>query len=94
MQTIAINNEAYANATEATVFGPFFVEERPGSRARRRHRRRRAPGSRAGSRAPSPTPTATRSPRARIEVWEADEDGLYDVQYGDDRIAGRGHLFS
>jgi hydroxyquinol 1,2-dioxygenase len=26
MQTIAVNNQAYANATEATVFGPFFVE--------------------------------------------------------------------
>src|ERR1700709_1767411 len=29
MQTVAINNEAYANATEATVFGPFFVENAP-----------------------------------------------------------------
>jgi hydroxyquinol 1,2-dioxygenase len=26
MQTITINNQAYANATEATVFGPFFVD--------------------------------------------------------------------
>jgi sugar diacid utilization regulator len=26
MQTIAVNKQAYANATEATVFGPFFVE--------------------------------------------------------------------
>jgi hydroxyquinol 1,2-dioxygenase len=33
-------------------------------------------------------------PNARIEVWEADEDGLYDVQYTDDRVAGRAHLFS
>ena len=31
-------------------------------------------------------------PGARIEVWEADADGLYDVQYGDDRVTGRGHL--
>ena len=29
MQTIAVNNEAYKNATEATVFGPFFVEDAP-----------------------------------------------------------------
>ena len=29
MQTIAVNNLAYANATEATVFGPFFVEGAP-----------------------------------------------------------------
>lgn len=29
MQTIAINNEAYGDATEATVFGPFFVKGSP-----------------------------------------------------------------
>src|SRR5438445_7415816 len=29
MQTITVNNEAQANATEATVFGPFFVEGSP-----------------------------------------------------------------
>ena len=27
-------------------------------------------------------------------MWEADEDGFYDVQYDDDRTAGRGHLFT
>jgi hydroxyquinol 1,2-dioxygenase len=31
---------------------------------------------------------------ARIEVWEADDDGQYDVQYDDGRVAGRAHLFS
>jgi hydroxyquinol 1,2-dioxygenase len=31
-------------------------------------------------------------PGARIDVWEADVDGFYDVQYGDDRVSGRGHL--
>jgi hydroxyquinol 1,2-dioxygenase len=29
MQTITINNEAYQNATEATVSGPFFVGGSP-----------------------------------------------------------------
>ena len=30
---------------------------------------------------------------ARIEVWQADEDGFYDVQYADlDEPRGRGHL--
>ncbi|MGW3960657.1 dioxygenase family protein [Amycolatopsis sp. NPDC005003] len=29
---------------------------------------------------------------ARIDVWEADEDGFYDVQYSDDRSVGRGRL--
>ena len=27
-------------------------------------------------------------------MWEADEDGCYDVQYGDDRTAARAHLFT
>src|SRR6476469_1689340 len=29
MQTVAINNEAYGTATEATVFGPFFTQDPP-----------------------------------------------------------------
>jgi hydroxyquinol 1,2-dioxygenase len=33
-------------------------------------------------------------PNALIEVWEADDDGFYDVQYTDDRVAARGHLHS
>jgi hydroxyquinol 1,2-dioxygenase len=37
MQTVAVNNTAYKNATEATVFGPFFAEGAPLHRAGRRH---------------------------------------------------------
>ena len=33
-------------------------------------------------------------PKARIEVWEADDEGFYDVQYGDDRVSGRAYLYS
>lgn len=29
MQTIAVNNRAYKGATDATVFGPFFVDDAP-----------------------------------------------------------------
>ncbi|MFD6141845.1 intradiol ring-cleavage dioxygenase [Promicromonospora sp. NPDC060271] len=93
MQTIAINNEAYANATEATVFGPFFVDDAP---------RVDNGGDIAGGATGQPcwvegtvTDTSGRPvPGARIEVWEADEDGFYDVQYGDERTAGRAHLYS
>ena len=93
MQTIAVNNEAYGDATEATVFGPFFVEDSPEIELG---------GDIAGGAAGQPcwvegTVTDTDGnpvPGARIEVWEADEDGFYDVQYGDDRIAARGHLFT
>ena len=91
MQTIAVNNEAYENATEATVFGPFFVEDAP-----------EIPigGDIAGGASGQPcwvegtvTDTAGNPvPGARIEVWEADDDGFYDVQYTDGRVAGRAHL--
>lgn len=93
MQTIAVNNEAVGNATEATVFGPFFVEDAP-----------RIPlgGDIAGDAAGQPcwiegTVTDTSGspvPGARIEVWEADDEGFYDVQYTDGRVAGRAHLFA
>ncbi|MCP2265087.1 intradiol ring-cleavage dioxygenase [Promicromonospora thailandica] len=93
MQTIAMNNVASGNATEATVFGPFFVDDAP---------RIENGGDIAGGATGQPcwvegtvTDTSGRPvPGARIEVWEADEDGFYDVQYGDDRTAGRAHLFT
>jgi hydroxyquinol 1,2-dioxygenase len=91
MQTITINNEAYANATEATVFGPFFLAGSPDVGLG---------GDVAGGAPGEPcwvegTVTDTEGRPvvgARIEVWEADAEGLYDVQYGDDRVTGRGHL--
>ncbi|WP_374976533.1 dioxygenase [Microbacterium trichothecenolyticum] len=93
MQVIGVNNEAYGDATEATVFGPFFVEDAP-----------EIPlgGDMAFGAAGEPcwvvgTVRDTDGKPvvgARIEVWEADEDGLYDVQYSDDRRAARAHLFT
>ncbi|GAB3177800.1 hydroxyquinol 1,2-dioxygenase [Micromonospora palomenae] len=93
MQTITVNNEAYRNATEATVFGPFFVDGSPEIELG---------GDIAAGASGQPcwvegTVTDTDGklvPHARIEVWEADEDGFYDVQYGDDRVAARGHVYS
>ncbi|MET0930791.1 MAG: dioxygenase [Aeromicrobium sp.] len=93
MQTIAINNEAYGDATEATVFGPFFVDDAPhvelgGNLAGD------APGQPCWVQGTVSDIEGRPIAGARIEVWEADEDGFYDVQYDDDRVAGRGHLFS
>lgn len=93
MQTIAVNNQAYEDATEATVFGPFFLEDAP---------RIEAGGDIAFGAVGQPawiegTVTDTEGtpvPNARIEVWECDDDGLYDVQYDDGRMAGRAHLFT
>jgi len=93
MQTIAVNNRAYGNATEATVFGPFFVEGSPEVALG---------GDISGGAAGEPcwvegTVSDTKGKPlagARIEVWEADQDGLYDVQYDDERTAARAHLFT
>lgn len=93
MQTITMNNQAFADATEATVFGPFFVADAP---------RFELGGDIAGGARGEPcwVEGAVRDTDgrpvagARIEVWEADDDGFYDVQYDDGRTAGRAHLFS
>lgn len=93
MQVVAVNNEAYENATEATVFGPFFVDDAP---------RIELGADMSFGAVGEPcwiegtvTDTDGRPiAGARIEVWEADEDGFYDVQYTDDRTAARAHLFS
>lgn len=93
MQTITINNEASGGATEATVFGPFFVQNSPeveiGGDI--------AFGAKGEPCWVEGTVTDTDGipvPGARIEVWEADEDGFYDVQYDDGRTSARAHLFS
>jgi hydroxyquinol 1,2-dioxygenase len=91
MQTVTINNEAHADATEATVLGPFFVDDAP---------RVELGGDIAAGAAGQPCwvegtvrdTTGAPVARARLDVWEADEAGFYDVQYNDDRTAARGHL--
>jgi hydroxyquinol 1,2-dioxygenase len=88
MLTVAVNAPATAGATESTVFGPFFVEDAPevplgGDIARG------AKGSPCYVSGTVRSADGTPLPGARIEVWEADEDGFYDVQYDDDRSAGR-----
>ena len=93
MQTIAINNAAYENATEATVFGPFFAEGSPEVAMG---------GDISGGATGEPcwvhglVTDTTGHPvaNALIEVWEADAEGLYDVQYRDGRIAARAHLYT
>ena len=93
MMTVAINAPTSAGATELTVVGPFFVTGSPeiplGGDITGDARGR-----------PCYTSGTVRStggepvPGARIEVWESDEDGFYDVQYPDGRTGGRGWLRS
>ncbi|WP_327657620.1 intradiol ring-cleavage dioxygenase [Streptomyces sp. NBC_00483] len=91
MQTVTVNNEAHGDATEATVFGPFFVEDSPavplgGDISAG------APGEPCWVEGTVIDTAGTPLAGARIEVWEADETGHYDVQYDDHRTAARGHL--
>jgi hydroxyquinol 1,2-dioxygenase len=92
MLVIGINHRHPTGATESTVFGPFFVEGSPGFQ-NGDDIANGAPG------APCFVSGTVRSvdgdpiPGAHIEIWQADEDGLYDVQYdGLDEARGRGHL--
>ena len=93
MLTVGINAPRSAGATESTVLGPFFVAGAPeiplgGDLA---HGASGDPcwveGRILGT---GGEPVAG----ARIEVWQADADGFYDVQYEGTRTAGRGWLRS
>lgn len=91
MQMISMNNPANENATEATVLGPFFVEDAP---------KIQMGEDMSFGAAGEPLWVTGRVvdafgqpvAGARVEVWEADEDGFYDVQYSDDRTAARAHF--
>jgi hydroxyquinol 1,2-dioxygenase len=93
MQTIAVNNQAYRNATESTVFGPFFVEDAP-EIANGGDIAGGAPGQPCWVEGTVTDTEGNPVSGARIEVWEADEDGFYDVQYSEHRVSGRAHLYS
>lgn len=93
MQTITINHPVDDTITESTVLGPFFVAGAPEINNG---------GDLAFGAAGEPcwvegtvrdehgAPIAG----ARLEVWEADDDGFYDVQYDGPRLAARAHLFT
>lgn len=93
MLTVEINQAADPAATESTVFGPFFLSESPyvelgGDLAQG------ASGQpllvQGTVRGLSGEPVRG----ALLQVWGADEDGLYDVQQEGVRIANRGHLIA
>jgi protocatechuate 3,4-dioxygenase beta subunit len=93
MQMITINNEAYEDATEATVLGPFFVDGAPlvengGDLSFG------AVGEPCWVEGTVADTDGNPLPGARLEIWEADDDGLYDVQREGDQLSARGHLFT
>jgi hydroxyquinol 1,2-dioxygenase len=91
MQTITINDAAEGDVTESTVLGPFFVAGSPqieqgGDIASG------APGEPCWVEGTVRDADGTPIPGALLEVWQADDDGFYDVQYTDGRTAARGRL--
>lgn len=80
MLTVAANNDKPAGCTEATVFGPFHVEGAP----------HYALGDDIANGARG-TPCLVRGTvrgidgrpvaGARLDIWQSDEEGLYDVQH-------------
>ncbi|GAA1721587.1 protocatechuate 3,4-dioxygenase subunit beta [Fodinicola feengrottensis] len=92
MATIKVNHPAGGKVTESTVLGPFFVSDSPdfvnGDDI-----------SQGAAGQPCYVSGVVRDedgnlvPNAFMEVWQADEDGFYDVQYpGLDTAQGRGRL--
>lgn len=92
MLTVAMNNDKPAGCTEATVFGPFHVEDAP-------HYELGADISNGARGIPCVVRGTVRGsngkavPNAHIDVWQSDEEGLYDVQHAEiDHAQGRGIL--
>lgn len=91
MQTVAVNHPTAVHVTESTVLGPFFVAGAPAID----HGGDIAFGA---SGEPCWVEGTVRDEHgellggAHLEVWEADDDGFYDVQYDGDRVAARGRL--
>ena len=90
----ALNNRRPEGYTEATVFGPFYVEGAPTVELG-------ADISNGAKGEPCFVSGTVRGDDGRtvagaeLHVWQADEDGLYDVQYADrDRLAARAVLRS
>jgi len=92
MLTVAMNNDKPEGCTEATVFGPFHVEGAP-------HYELGADIANGAQGIPCIVRGTVRGmdgepvPGAHIDVWQSDEDGLYDVQHGEiDHAQARGIL--
>jgi hydroxyquinol 1,2-dioxygenase len=93
MLVTAQNNARPAGCTEATVFGPFFVQGAPeyANGADISNGAKGAPCFVSGQ-----ISTLENEPLAgvSIDVWQSDEDGFYDVQTSGEEHRARGRLRS
>jgi hydroxyquinol 1,2-dioxygenase len=94
MLVVGINDRRPPEATESTVFGPFFVDGAPGF-ANGDDIATGAPGEPCFMQGRVLGVDGEPIAGARVDVWQADEDGFYDVQYaGLDEPRGRGYLIT
>ena len=94
MLVVGLNHSKHADVTPSTVFGPFFVDGSPAF-ANGDDIANGAPGEPCLVHGRILSVTGEPVAGARIEVWQADDDGFYDVQHdGLDEPRGRGHLYS
>jgi len=80
MLVTALNNKKPAGCTEATVFGPFHVEDSP-RYALGDDVANGAVGQPCFVRGRVVGPDGQGIAGAELQVWQADADGMYDVQY-------------
>jgi hydroxyquinol 1,2-dioxygenase len=94
MLMIGINNRKPAEATEATVFGPFYVPDSP-VYENGDDLANGAPGEPCFVEGQVRSVTGEPIANAHLEIWQADDDGYYDVQYEDlQETRGRGQLYT
>ncbi len=94
MLVIGINNRKPADATESTVFGPFYVADAPLYK-NGDDLANGAPGEPCFVQGQVRSINGEPIANAHLDVWQADDEGLYDVQYEDLAEArGRGHLYA
>jgi hydroxyquinol 1,2-dioxygenase len=94
MLVIGLNHRKPATATPSTVFGPFFVEGSP-QFENGDDISNGAPGEPCLVQGRVVSLTGEPIAGAHLEVWQADDDGFYDVQYHElEESRGRGHLTS
>ncbi len=94
MLVTALNNRKPAGCTESTVFGPFHVEDSP-DYALGDNVAEGVKGEPCFVRGTVRDVDGKPVPGASMEVWQADADGFYDVQYEHlEEHRGRGRLHS
>ena len=91
MLVTALNNHKPQGCTEATVFGPFFVEGAP-QYENGDDVANGAKGEPCFVRGKIVDLDGKPVAGARIDVWQADSDGYYDVQYDKNGAQARGQL--